>query len=158
MNEALKDIVSITEHCRDLGLSRSRYYQLVRLGVFLPPVYDIQTKQPCMPLEIQSKNLEARRRNCGVNGKPILFYAKTVGVPTSPTKACSAAPKVDAKIQELVESLGALNLHVSSAQVQEAVKEVFRDGIKEIDGETIKRLFIHIRQKNRRNSADNVGG
>jgi hypothetical protein len=68
-----KAIVSVSELARMCGLSRARFYQLQRAGVFPPPVYDVSTHRPVYVEELQKVCLEVRRKNCGVNGKPILF-------------------------------------------------------------------------------------
>ena len=159
-NSVPKEIVTVTEHCRDLKLSRSRYYQLVKQGVFLPPSHDPTTKKIFVPKEVQAKNLEARRRNCGVNGKPILFYAKPVrALPPTKTRRLAGAPQpaVDERITDIAESIRALGIQVTTAQVVEAVKMVYPTGVQEVTGEVIRRIFLHLKGQNRRNTGDSVG-
>src|ERR1700686_3066726 len=71
-----KSVVSVTEMARMVGLSRARFYQLVRRGTFPPADEDPVTKRPFFTEEKQRLILEARRRNCGVDGKAILFYSR----------------------------------------------------------------------------------
>src|SRR5262245_65689935 len=71
-----KAAVSVSEMARMVGLSRARFYQLVEAGVFPAPVYDVSTRRPMYVEELQTACLEVRRRNCGVNGKPVLFYSR----------------------------------------------------------------------------------
>ena len=56
-----------------LRMSRTRYYQLVRQGVFLPPVYSVRTRRPLCPWQIVQRNLLVRETNVGVDGNPVLF-------------------------------------------------------------------------------------
>ena len=58
-----------------VGLSRQRFYQLI--GTTFPyPVYDLKSRRPFYTAELQAMILEVRRRNCGIDGKPVLFYAR----------------------------------------------------------------------------------
>ena len=75
-NIVTKSAVSVTEMARMVGLSRARFYQLVRRGTFPPADQDAVTGRPCYFEEKQRQVLEVRRRNCGVDGKPLLFYSR----------------------------------------------------------------------------------
>src|SRR5690242_18870981 len=80
-----KAIVTVAEMARMVGLGRARFYQLQ--GTAFPwPVYDIRTKRPIYLEEQQRVCLEVRRRNCGVDGRPILFYARRPSSDPSPAK------------------------------------------------------------------------
>src|ERR1700730_1307482 len=124
MSEQTKAIVTVSEMARMVGLSRARFYQLEKAGIFPPPLYDVTTRRPIYVEEMQKVCLEVRRRNCGINGKPILFYARRnpLTPPTSkPRKA--PAPKAE-QYPELIEALQALGLSgVTAAQVGAAMKE-----------------------------------
>ena len=74
-HEPTKAAVTVAEMARMVGLSRARFYQL--LGTAFPfPVYDVSTRRPAYVEEQQRVCLEVRRRNCGIDGKPVLFYAR----------------------------------------------------------------------------------
>ena len=68
-------VVSVKEMARMLNMSRSRLYQLIKQGILLASIYDRETKRPFYNGEMIARNLEAKRTNCGINGKPMLFYA-----------------------------------------------------------------------------------
>lgn len=138
-----KTAVSVAEMSRMVGLSRARFYQLI--GTAFPhPVYCIQSRRPFYDEESQQLILEVRKRNCGIDGKPILFYAR---------HAPKAAPrKKPARVQklnvELIEGLKSLGLIVTSAQVEAAIKSLFPRGIDGIDqAEVIRSIFIHLKAK-----------
>ena len=58
------------------GLSRQRFSQLVKAGVFPEPLRDGATGRPYYDGPGQEACLEVRRRNCGANGRVVLFYAR----------------------------------------------------------------------------------
>ena len=79
MNETVKMIVSKTEMARMVGLSRARFFQLV--GTAFPyPLYDLKTRRPFYPPELQEVCMTVKRQNCGVDGRPIMFYSRRVQV------------------------------------------------------------------------------
>ena len=82
MSVETKVAVTVAEMARMVGLSRARFYQL--LGSAFPlPVYDVSTRRPYFVEEMQRVCLEVRRRNCGIDGKPILFYCRRVPISAS---------------------------------------------------------------------------
>src|SRR5436309_15362530 len=74
MSEETKAVVTVSEMARMCGLSRARFYQLQKAGVFPAPTY--QAGRPVYTEGQQQVCLEVRRRNRGVNGEPVLFYAR----------------------------------------------------------------------------------
>ncbi len=63
-----KPIVSISEICKILQLSRSRYYQLVNSGFFPKPLHDDRSKRPYYDLKLQKAIIECRQTGIGVDG------------------------------------------------------------------------------------------
>jgi len=153
-----KAVVTVAEMARMVGLSRARFYQLMDQGVFLPPVYDIHTRRPIFVEEMQKVCLEVRRRNCGVNGRPVLFYAKRGGSPSSlPRKASKSKTKTanNKQYAPIVDAVRALGLMTTADQVAQAIKSLFpggTDGVEE--PEVIRAVFVHLQ---RQYSSDNVG-
>jgi hypothetical protein len=149
-----KAVVSVAEMARMCGLSRARFYQLVNEGVFPPPLYRIDTRRPFFTQEMQESCLEVRRRNCGLNGRPVLFYARRLGTPM--TKVKTTPPKNSHKHADLIEGLRTLGLTiVNSVQVDAAIQKHFPNGKSGVDDETVLRtVFLHLK---RQNSSDNVG-
>ena len=143
MNIETKAAVTVAEMSRMCGLSRARFYQLI--GTAFPyPVYDVSTRRPFYDEEAQRICLEVRRRNCGVDGRPILFYAKRL--PVAPLKRLPRpAPESRNKCSQLLDGLRALGLNASSAQVESTVKELGLQGRE--DGEAVRAVFIHLKRK-----------
>ena len=149
MNDQTKSIVSVSEMARMVGLSRQRFHQL-RGTTFPEPDYHEETKRPYYDEEKQSICLSVRQRNCGVDGKPILFYARRndVGVPRKAKKP-TTKPKVN-KHARIVEGLRALGLQsATSSKVDAVVKKLFPNGTKTVDdAEVVRVIFLHLQASN----------
>jgi hypothetical protein len=134
-----KAIVSISELSAILGISRSRFYQCLAANVFPQPLYDLRTRRPFYPQDLQDKCLEIKQTGIGFNGQYILFYSprKNKGTGTK-----SSVPKKTSQYQEFIESLAQMGLDVSNEQVSTAVVDLFPDGIENRDqGIVIRELF-----------------
>lgn len=156
-----KAVVTVAEMARMVGLSRARFYQLVAAGTFPQPLYDVTTKRPHYVEEQQQVCLEVRRRNCGVDGKPVLFYARRVGAgaPRASASASTPAPRsrsTKPPDDPLVASIKALGLtSVTAAEVRAAVAAEFPKGVTGIDqGTVVRAVFLRLK---RRNPADSAG-
>jgi hypothetical protein len=153
---SMKAIVSVAEMARMCGLSRARFYQLANEGVFPTPIYDLRTKRPFFNEELQEVCLEVRRRNCGINGRAVLFYAARIGSAVAKTKARKTTPSAKSgQFDELVEGVRCLGLTtVTTPQVESAFKRCFPNGKAGVDdGAVIRAVFLQIK---RQNSPDNV--
>lgn len=149
MSVETKAAVTVAEMARMVGLSRARFYQL--MGTAFPlPVYDVTTRRPLFVEEQQKVCLEVRRRNCGIDGKPILFYCRRAPVTSRrlPKAAKSPVPT------ELLDGLRSLGLTVAAAQVEAALATLYPKGVVGIDhAELVRSVFIYLK---RQNSNDNV--
>jgi hypothetical protein len=152
-----KAVVTVAEMARMVGLSRARFYQLQRAGVFPLPVYSVSTRRPVYVEEMQQDCLEVRRRNCGINGQPVLFYARRNGsVPAaSKNRKSHGSPRQDGPHAEVLAGVRSLGLTRATVdEVEAAVKELFPQGTPAVDpGEVIRVVFVHLK---RRHSGDNL--
>jgi hypothetical protein len=153
--------VSIKDMAAMVGLSRQRFMQLVKAGVFPPPLRDEASGRPYYTDEMQTVCLDVRRRNCGINGKVVMFYARRRPAPDAtcrPKAAKPTAPKAGPTYRhaDTLAGLHGLGLATAtSAQVAEAVAFLFPQGTNGTDpGEVIRVIFLHLRGKN---SAGKVG-
>jgi hypothetical protein len=150
-----KAVVSVAEMARTIGLSRARFYQLIG-STFPPPLYTEATKRPYYDERLQTVCLDVRRRNCGIDGKPVLFYSRRpLGAPIPGRKPRKAAAANDDRNADLLDGLKGLGLAaVTAAQVGEAVKQLYPNGMEQVSrGEVLRAVFLHLR---RRNTSDNV--
>tara|TARA_R110002111_G_scaffold100976_6_gene156500 strand:+ start:60472 stop:60942 length:471 start_codon:yes stop_codon:yes gene_type:complete len=146
MSDQKKTIVSVSEMARMCGLSRQRFHQL-RGTTFPEPDYDPETKRPYYNADKQQVCLDVRQRNCGIDGKPILFYARRndVGIPRKAKKP-TTKPKPN-KYAHIVEGLKALGLSATASQVDAAIKNLFPNGTKQVDdAEIVRSVFLHLQQ------------
>lgn len=148
MNDHLKTAVTVTEMARMCCLSRARFYQLMQQGVFPPPVYLLTTRRPIYVEELQEVCLEVRRRNCGVNGRPVLFYARGAPInrPSKPTRKATKATKRD-DYPEVHAAVHALGLTSATADdVAQAVRHLYPNGVEGVSQpEVIRAVFLRLR-------------
>lgn len=150
-----KAVVTVAEMARMVGLSRARFYQLQQEGIFPLPLYDIATRRPIYPEAMQEACLEVRRKNCGANGKPILFYARRIETTNRRATRRVLPPTTIDELGGIVEGVKSLGLMVKSSQVKAAVKELFPQGITQVDqGEVIRAIFVQMKRRNRDDNAN----
>ena len=127
------------------------------MGCTFPwPLYDIATKRPFYTEELQHVCFEVRRRNCGIDGKPVLFYAKGHRKQQQKPRQKTKRPAQKKEFGGIIDGLTALGLSsVSNDQVATAIKELFPSGIDGNDqAELLRAVFLHLK---RQDSGDNVG-
>src|SRR4051812_47561656 len=105
-----KSGVSVSDMARTVGLSRQRFHQLVKTGVFPQPLRDEATERPYYDESGQAECLEVRRRNCGVNGKVVLFYARRQPVAAGPPRPNKPRPVPTGSYAEVLDGVRALGL------------------------------------------------
>ncbi|RKY10514.1 MAG: hypothetical protein DRP56_00795 [Planctomycetota bacterium] len=141
MNNDFKAVCSVTELAKNLDMSRARFYQLQKMGVFPEPVYCIRTKRPFYPLDLQQRCIEIRKTGIGHNGQPIIFYRRRKNKPVKPQNQLNADHK------QLVDTLRQLGLKITASEVKSAVSTLYPQGTVDHDGGAIVRgLFRHFRQ------------
>jgi len=152
--EPKRAAISIKEMAAQCALSRQRFMQLVKAEVFPVPLYDVASRRPFYSEEMQVQCLEVRKRNLGINGKVVMFYARRPGVTPATPKTKKAEAK--AAYPDILDGLKALGLTTAtSAQVAEAVGQLFPEGTAATDpAEVIRAVFVHLHRKD---SGGNVG-
>lgn len=169
---AVPDAASVGELCSMLSLSKRRFYELQKAGVFpFPTAYLLRSRRPIYFADAIRACLEVRRRNVGLNGQVVLFYAarshqgpapraaapRASAVAPSRARSASAnalASQPPSQHAEWIDALAALGVEASAAQVAAAVREAYPSGTAGAeDGEVVRRLYQQIRARNR---ADNV--
>lgn len=150
--------LSCAEVARRLGLSRQRFWQLRKEGVFPQPQIEEETGRPYYTNEQFQVCADLRKRNVGLNGRVVLFYSARTSAPSSTPRKRKSRTKstVDNKHQSIIDSLKALGLPgITDGQVESALKKLFPTGTAEADhGEVVRAVFLQIQ---RQDSSDNVG-
>ena len=155
-NRQTKFAVSVSEMAKMVGLSRARFYQLVGAGTFPEPSHDPETRRPYFDEGQQAVCLDVRRRNCGVDGKPVLFYARRAQVrpaPAQPRTTTESKTHSDThdKHLDILEAVKALGLTTATiADVRAAVNETYPGGVAGIDeGEVLRTVFLKLKGRNK---------
>jgi len=166
--EITKEIVSVSEMSRILGMSRARLYQLMRQGVFPTPTRPSNRGRPFFNREQQEQCLQVRRTNRGVNGKAVLFYSMrtppTVSDPTRNRRRQQSRPGTrlrpaeqgrDSILTELRHGLAQLGqAEITDRAIRDMLAESFPDGHADVDSaELLRSVFERL---NRQNPPDNV--
>lgn len=126
----LKAVVTVTAMARAVDLSRSRFYDYVRRGVFPRPAYSTTTRRPYYTVEAQQEILAVRETGIASNGEYVIFYERRPAeAGTAPKRPSRPDPHAD-----LVEKLRSLGLaNVTSEQVAQAIAISFPSGTESVD-------------------------
>lgn len=139
-----KAVVSVSEMAAALDLSRARFYQLLDAQILPQPVYDLRTRRPVYPQDLQEKCLAVRQTGIGSNGQYILFYTPRKNTGSTPRKS---VPKKVSKYQDIRDALTTMGLDLAEEQVSKAVADLFPEGIENKDqGIVIRELFRHFKK------------
>jgi len=147
MSVEVPTAVTVSQMAKMCGLSRARFYQLIG-SAFPYPVYSVATRRPFFDQELQKVCLEVRRKNCGIDGKPILFYSRRLDLPVAKKQISSqwSSPsrKTAAKHKSLIEGLKGLGLSgVTEQQVEAALQELYPQGGAD-DATQLREVFVHL--------------
>lgn len=146
-----QSFLSCASVARRLGLSRQRFWQLRRDGVFPQPQIDEETGRPFYTAEQLELCLDLRRRNVGLNGKVVLFYSarSTASVPKASQKKKPKSKATSGRHQAIIDSLKVLGMTgVTDAQIDSAISELFPNGQEDADqGELVRAIFLHIQRQ-----------
>jgi hypothetical protein len=136
----LKAVCSVGELAKKLNLSRARFYQLQKTGVFPMPAYCIRTRRPIYTLDLQQKCIAVRKTGIGYNGQPILFNAMRKN------KFGESQSRSDNKYEELMRCLKEMGLNVPLDKVKAAVKNLYPQGLPQHQdkGRVIKELYRNL--------------
>ena len=127
-------VCSVSEMARRLGFSRARFYQLVKSGVFPPPLRS-DTKRPFYPCDLQEKCLAISTTRVGFNGQPVLFNQRR---PSS-----KARKEPTGQYSEFVAALKNMGLKVTTSAVKCAVQTLYPEGLErgQDPSEVLRNLF-----------------
>jgi hypothetical protein len=129
-----------------VNLSRARFYDLVKAGVFVAPVYSMANRRPLYVQEMQEEILLVRQTGIGCNGQYILFYERQQ--PAMPSSPSAPRRPIRQERHDLIDSLRSLGLqNVTAAQVEEALAANYPNGTAGVDEVTVVRtVYRHLRR------------
>lgn len=144
-------VVSLSAMAALCKLSRSRFYQLIEEGIMPPPAYDMHTRRPLYPQELQQICLQVRNTNIGINGRYILFYGdSTLSVSTHQRRVSRRNTATNGSLAALKDGLIALGLNnLSDQKIKDTVKTAYPNGTTGVnEGEVLRTLFRALRRQN----------
>ena len=139
-NDNLQAVCTVSELAKKLDLSRARFYQLQKTGVFPTPLYCVRTKHPFYPLDLQQLCVNIRRTGIDCNGQPIIFYSR------HKSESRRSQKQSDSKYEELATALREMGLNVTRNDIRKVAKALYPDGLAKgpIDGAVIGKVFRYL--------------
>jgi len=146
---------SITEMAKKVGLSRIRFYQLRKEGVFPEPDDSSCPNHSFYTLQSQQKCIEIRKTGIGLNGKPIIFNAPRI---KKPKKSRKPRNQQNNRYEELAATLRQWKWDVTHIDVKNAVKIKYPEGLEQHpdDGLILRDVIDHLIEKASQNSNETV--
>ena len=132
--------ITLQELCEQLGISKTRYYQLQKKGVF--PAPQRAGNRPVFDTNLAHQCSEVVRTRTGVNGEPVLFNAKR----KQDSVQKRPAP-VKGKHDDLIAALASLGLTVTKEQVAAAVHSLPDNGTDLDEAALVKAVFLVLKKQ-----------
>ena len=140
--DQIKQAVSVSEMARIIFMSRSRLYQL--LGSTFPEPRKDDRGRPYFDAEQQTAIIEARRRNAGIDGRPILFRARRSPSAPSPIKNPTRLNEMILEVLHGVRSLGLKQ--INRKDLEQCLATIYPDGVIPTDRPTVIRtVFLSLK-------------
>jgi predicted site-specific integrase-resolvase len=132
--------ITLQELCEQLGISKTRYYQLQKKGVF--PAPQRAGNRPVFDNNLAQKCVEVVRSRVGINGEPVLFNAKRK------QESVQKRPvSVKGKHDDLIAALASLGLTVTKEQVAVAVHSLPNNGTDLDEAGLVKQVFLILKKQ-----------
>jgi hypothetical protein len=149
-NLRLKAAVTVTSMARSVKLSRSRFYDFIRRGVFPKPCYTETTKRPYYTADAQQMILEVRQSCIGCNGEFVIFYERSPideMAPTSRKLRTAPTPASGISTSNLLAGLASVGLTgLTPEQIEQAIVRCYPNGPSGHDeGTVLRTLNRHLR-------------
>jgi hypothetical protein len=132
------------------GLSRARFYDLIRDGVMPWPTYCIYTRKPMYLADAAALCIRVKETNTGIDGRYVIFYARrepaTGNAPAPASRAVQRPSQIDTLTQEMIETLRAMGVRQGQAEVVAAINARCPGGATEASFETdLRAVFDRLR-------------
>ena len=148
-----KGAISVSEMASLCDLSRARFYELVKARVFPPPCYDVRTRRPLYPSDLQDLCLRIRRTNTALEGSYVVFNNRRTINPVkaerrpTPHGRANRAVQPNDRISELVDGLRALGVTASEEEIRNAAAACYPSGFRDLAAEAVlKVVFRQLRK------------
>ncbi len=138
---SLKSVCSKSAMARKLALSRSRFYDLIKQGVFPRSVNCPGTNHLFYTFKLQQQCLQVKQTGIGVNGQPVLFYLPRKHKVAR--KKCTDDTKPDYFDMRLFGLLKNMGATLRKSQLRTILKRMYPNGLPEwpIDQAELTKIF-----------------
>ncbi len=144
--------ISVSEMARRLTLSRGRFYELVREGVFPAPCYCLHTRRALYPADLVQQCLLIRQTNMGANDRYVLFYRHRSAAPAAvqprsrPLRSVQGSNRLpDPALVSLREGLASLGMNaVADDRIRSALASAFPFGTNGIDAGAVLASVVRL--------------
>ncbi len=133
-------LISVGDLCEILGLSKSRFYALLRDGIFPEPMRNPSNNRPVFNAEQTEMCRQVLRTHIGVNGKPWTPNRK------KKTAARASAKKKDAQEGRIV-ALAGFGITTTAGEIEKAMQSLPDDGRGMEEAEIVLKLSNILRNK-----------
>lgn len=130
-------LVTVSELCEILGVSKSRLYTLIRAGILPQPLRNPANNRPVFNWEMAEACRVVLKTHIGVNGQPY--------TPNRKRKSPTAHPRQ--RHDSLIAHLSSLGMTATSKQVDDAIKNLPDEGKGLEEGDLVKQVFLCLRQQ-----------
>ena len=135
--------ISLSELCEILGLSKSRFYELQKAGVFPEPIRNPSNNRPVFDQALVDQCAAIVQSRVGANGQPVSFNRKK---PSSTRGRKQASPTGQDKHTDLIEALSSLGLATTSSQIEEALKSLPNRGSGLETPALVRAVFLQLKK------------
>ena len=151
-----KAVYSVAETAEMCGISRARFYDLMRAGVMPSPVYCIRTRRPMFTADLAALCLRVRETNIGMDGRYVIFYTRRPE-PSAPTPAPASrvraaqrqqVPEADPLVREMIEALRAMGVQLTEGELVVAITRQCPTGVRDETFEAdLRAVFDRLRSR-----------
>lgn len=144
-----KAVVTVSEMADLCQISRSRFYELMKAGVFPKPVQHPSSSRPLYDMDLIAKCLEIRATGIGLNG-PVLFNRKIKKAtqPKPKQQRFSKEKPTDPLTEAVRDVVIGLGLQATAQAVSNAIAACFPGGTDGHDlGAVSREVFLHLQGK-----------
>jgi predicted DNA-binding transcriptional regulator AlpA len=132
--------ITLDELVSQLGISKSRYYQLQKRGVF--PAPQRAGNRPVFDQTLTQQCVAVIHTRMGINGEVVLFNAKRK------QESVQKRPfPVKGKHDDLINALASLGLTVTKEQVATAVHSLPNNGTDLDEAALVKQVFLILKKQ-----------
>jgi len=132
--------ITLQELCEQLGISKTRYYQLQKKGVF--PAPQRAGNRPIFDNNLVQQCVEVVRTRIGINGEPILFNAKK-----KQEQVQKRPVSVKGEHDDLINALSSLGITVTKEQVATAIQSLPNSGFDLDEATLVKTVFLILKKQ-----------